>query len=742
MTLESAIFSFILGLILPQSSWGQMGSGSSKTKSKSLRKKSLSARASTDSGISSSSCSREKAEGTTMPLFKRQSNEAKKRLQHMLYIAKESPESNFDISGCEISEFPSGIFPLCKVLQKESLIAHDNWLTSLKGGGHLRDLCYLKVLDIHDNEMSHLPDDIGCLSALQVLHLQNNKLKSLPSGVGELRNLQILNLKGNKLKNIPSSLSALQRLHTLDISQNYVTELPNELCNIRTLETLNLDAEQMTHPPAEVCSEGTASIMRYLSHEMGVDYKPPSHFLADAMATEDKTDAAKRKLKADMNAVNDTVMQYENLKAKRNEEKKLLEQQLADDQRLQGELAKLSATKKKDVLNTLTKDQERIQDELNSLQLVKQEEHRRRLRSLNEAEENAMHLVSKLIEVNEKANRTEELLDQLEQERIHTEQWFVVRQEEMNNIRTQEVLNAMECILAENKTMSQLLDDFRQKKAQIIEKAREGFHFNTSSQTQEDLQKEAFEVLQIQKDARHKRIAGQIDLIEQELAQLTALEISHRQLTHDLQKDLLEDKRKELTQMLITLLRQRDERQEELRKRMGEMEEQRLDDQMDYWIVQYQRLMDRKPPSLVCHETMLEFAVVEILERASASDYISAFARHRITIETLLALTDDDLRMMGIKELGVRKAILLEAEKYKLLKDEETAANKLKMLETDVDPNEKGGVPGASEGAEAAPPRKTPTAPLPVSEVIARGINSECVICMENVSNLASENPE
>jgi E3 ubiquitin-protein ligase LRSAM1 len=50
------------------------------------------------------------------------------------------------------------------------------------------------------------------------------------------------------------------------------------------------------------------------------------------------------------------------------------------------------------------------------------------------------------------------------------------------------------------------------------------------------LQKEAFEALQIQKDARHQRIAGQIELIEQELAQLTALEVEHRQLSDDLQK--------------------------------------------------------------------------------------------------------------------------------------------------------------------------------------------------------------
>ena len=29
------------------------------------------------------------------------------------------------------------------------------------------------------------------------------------------------------------------------------------------------------------------------------------------------------------------------------------------------------------------------------------------------------------------------------------------------------------------------------------------------------------------------------------------------------------------------------------------MEQQKMDDQIDYWLIQYQRLMDRKPQSLI-----------------------------------------------------------------------------------------------------------------------------------------------
>ena len=52
---------------------------------------------------------------------------------------------------------------------------------------------------------------------------------------------------------------------------------------------------------------------------------------------------------------------------------------------------------------------------------------------------------------------------------------------------------------------------------------------------QEKLQKEAFETLMLQKDAKTQRITSQIELIEQELAQLTLLEVEQRDMRLDTQ---------------------------------------------------------------------------------------------------------------------------------------------------------------------------------------------------------------
>ena len=49
---------------------------------------------------------------------------------------------------------------------------------------------------------------------------------------------------------------------------------------------------------------------------------------------------------------------------------------------------------------------------------------------------------------------------------------------------------------------------------------------------------------------------------------------------------------------------------------------------------------------VVAQEKQLEFSVLGILEEANATDYTSLFARHRITIETLLQLSEDDIKQV------------------------------------------------------------------------------------------------
>lgn len=204
-----------------------------------------------------------------MPLFFRKrkpSEEARKRLEYQMCLAKEAGADDIlDISKCELSEIPFGAFATCKVLQKKVLIVHTNHLTSLLPKScSLLSLITIKVLDLHDNQLTALPEDIGQLTALQVLNVERNQLTYLPRSIGNLTQLQTLNVKDNKLKELPDTMGELRRLRTLDVSGNEIRRLPQMLAHVRTLETLCLDASSMVYPPQEVCSAGPEAIQQFL----------------------------------------------------------------------------------------------------------------------------------------------------------------------------------------------------------------------------------------------------------------------------------------------------------------------------------------------------------------------------------------------------------------------------------------------------------------------------------------------
>ena len=57
----------------------------------------------------------------------------------------------------------------------------------------------------------------------------------------------------------------------------------------------------------------------------------------------------------------------------------------------------------------------------------------------------------------------------------------------------------------------------------------------------------------------------------------------------------MKEKREQLTAILIQLMDQKKARQDELTSRLSEMEENRTEEQDNYWLIQYQKLLDNKP---------------------------------------------------------------------------------------------------------------------------------------------------
>jgi Leucine-rich repeat (LRR) protein len=78
------------------------------------------------------------------------------------------------------------------------------------------------VLDLHDNQLSGLPDRLAELVNLTKLNLGHNRLAALPEAVFSLRSLRVLQASNNLLETVGEGLGALVMLQTLDLANNKI----------------------------------------------------------------------------------------------------------------------------------------------------------------------------------------------------------------------------------------------------------------------------------------------------------------------------------------------------------------------------------------------------------------------------------------------------------------------------------------------------------------------------------------
>uniref|UniRef100_A0A8C6NJU4 Leucine rich repeat and sterile alpha motif containing 1 n=1 Tax=Nothobranchius furzeri TaxID=105023 RepID=A0A8C6NJU4_NOTFU len=626
-----------------------------------------------------------------MPLFSRKkkpSEDCRKRLEHQLCRAKEAGADDIlDISGCELSENPG-----C-------------------GSDEIRNLLRLwwspQVLILHTNELRVLLTkgcDISTLSTLKILNVEKNHLKVLPESIGKLQLLQTLNVKGNRLSELPPSIGSLRSLRTLDVSDNKVMQLPKALAHIRTLESLTLDAAAMTFPPASVCSEGTESIQRYLcsgrvkGHNWGHAHTRTSflRFILKVLVL---------------------------LQELKQQEKLAFERHLEEKQKEHTQLLLMNNSHKENILISVRQEQERVELGFSQQQRAQEAERLLILEKVRQAEDNISSRIGSLLMDNNRQKKSTEFLQAMEEDRIRMEQLTTITQEEANSLRKREVAAAMQKLLSDGYAMSLLQEASDCRRQSLVSEACRSMEtldrkcermlslqvLDKSKAIaqilqEEEMQKAAFQALQLQKDAVHGYIRNQIKLIEGELMQLTNLEIKRRNLDSENLQEVLVEQRTALSDLLQQLLKQKDQREQELRQILVEIERNSESNQQNYWMIQYQRLLDAKPLSLRMQEAGVEMELVHLLCRLSAQHYLPVLAHHHITTEALCHMTSSDLKQVDLilcpesaQHLGPR------------------SSNVRRKISKFLPMN---GTPGTPV---------TPSAPVPLE---GPG-SSECVVCME-----------
>uniref|UniRef100_A0A8C6N752 Uncharacterized protein n=1 Tax=Melopsittacus undulatus TaxID=13146 RepID=A0A8C6N752_MELUD len=658
-----------------------------------------------------------------MPLFfrkKKPSDDARKRLEYQMCLAKEAgADDTLDISKCELSEVPYGAFATCKVLQKKVLIIHTNNLTSLVPKScSLLSLMTVKVLDLHDNQLASLPADIGQLASLQVLNLERNLLKCLPQSIGDLAQLQVLNVKGNKLKDLPVTVSSLRSLRALDISGNMVVELPRGLAHIRTLETLTLDASSMTYPSPDICSAGTESIQQFLCKECGIAYYPPAQYPLPALESDgggtavDGVDRAVHKYLEEEDEWQNKFLDYEKRKEQKMQEKLEFERRLNKGQREQALLVQQLNSQKDEILQTVREDQMRLEEGLTKHQRYLEEERLKLLQQLKQAEQGIAGRIQKLLEDNQRQKQSSDILKSLENERIRMEQLMAITQEETEQLRRKEVAAAMQQMLAES---------YKNKLIQMTNESRRQDLVNQACSSLAEMDQKFQQILAWQQLDQNKAVSQILQQIEMQKAAFEALQVKkdlmHRQIRN---QGVITEQRQTLGYLLQQLLKEKKQREEELQQILLEMEAKSETQQENYWLIQYQRLLNQKPLSLKLQEEGLERPLLTLLTELCAEQYVPLFAHHRLSLRALSTMSASDLEKVGVAEAGLQRAILQRAQE--ILAVAKTIPELLRTEDTEVP-----AAPEPSAPWEEPPSPAVPTAPLLQWDEK----RSECVVCME-----------
>uniref|UniRef100_A0A8D2Q7W7 Leucine rich repeat and sterile alpha motif containing 1 n=1 Tax=Varanus komodoensis TaxID=61221 RepID=A0A8D2Q7W7_VARKO len=659
---------------------------------------------------------------------KKPSDEARKRLEYQMCLAKEAGADDIlDVSKCELPELPYGAFATCKVLQKKVLIAHSNHLTSLVPKScSLLNLSTVKVLDLHDNQLTALPADIGLLTSLQVLNVEKNLLKALPDSLGELVQLQTLNLKANKLKALPDTLRGLRSLRTLDISENLVQRLPPATAHIRTLETLTLDASAMTYPPSGTCSAGTEAIQRFLCEELGIEYTPPSQYLLPILES-GRGEEAVDGVSAAVCSYADSEAEWQ-VREQKMQEKLEFERWLDLEQRGQAQLIHHSQAEKGEILQSMKEEQVRLEQGLTRHQQRLGEERLKLLEQLKDMEQGVASRIQKLLEDNRRRSRSPSLFAP----RIRMEQLMAITQEEAEQLRRREVASAMQQMLAEtykHKLVQMAYESRRQdlvnqtcsSLAKMDQKFQQILAWQQLDQNkaigqilqESEMQRAAFEALQVKRDLMHCQIRNQVSGIQGLGVSGTRARLPC--LCTAAFQEAIAEQRRALTYLLQQLLKEKKQREEELQAILRELEAKSETKQENYWLIQYQRLLDQKPLSLRLQEEGLEKQLVKLLTDLSAEKYVPIFAHHRVSLDMLSTMLPGDLAKVWGTRAKLKEVLLLPLSLPP--PPGHIVAELLKPTE-EVEPS----APGLNEEPVRT---KVPSAPPPEEH------RCECVVCME-----------
>lgn len=645
------------------------------------------------------------------------SQEARARLERKLYLARESPEPDFDLSDCCLRRLPTGIFSICKVFRKDNLYLHNNRLQTLEEGGQLADLLLIKVLNLSCNQFFRLPNSIRHLTSLTELYLQNNFLECIPDGIKYLECLQVLDLSNNKLKHLNPGLGELKCLRLLKISDNKpLDKLCPELCLSTNLLSIELDCDNFTFPPANIVKKGTVEIMKYLCLEMNIEYVAP--------------------LPADISPSQVPNINYNPF------EKQLgitWEEQEAAMIEQEHKIHKANQQQREKFLSKIMQEQQVLDSEIAKVQEVREAERQKLMRAIQMEEEEIECLIKNFIQIDRL--QPEVIQQQLAYEQAEHDRLLEITRQNYDNIRRADVLKAMEELIEKDSSIQMYKkyykDDLNNIKENMLIQETEGamklaelLNAKDESRTtlvqtlleDQDIQKAIVSSLLEKVDAKSWSLNQEISLISTNLARLSIIEQEKKNMHIAFNYNELLQQRIHLVELLDNLLDQRNIRRKQLIDTLKEVETEGVRSN-DFWLKSYQKLLDSAPKTLFSVRK-LDPVFANYLLQEGVIHCLPFLVKYLFSGESLLNITNQNLRESGVTLSSDRESILRALQMYV----------KARSQNSNIEPQ-----PNISTqpSAPAIPDdEQNCSGVLNVDDKESSIVEGECVICMDAKSEV------
>ena len=139
----------------------------------------------------------------------------------------------------------------------------------------------LEVLDVSNNQLTHLPADLPRLHKLRVMFASNNLFTTLPAVLGRCLQLTMIGFKANQIRHVPDD-ALPPGLRWLILTDNQIKQLPDSIGQCGQLEKLMLAGNQLRNLPSTLAQCQQLALLRVSANRLGAlpDWLPQMPRLA------------------------------------------------------------------------------------------------------------------------------------------------------------------------------------------------------------------------------------------------------------------------------------------------------------------------------------------------------------------------------------------------------------------------------------------------------------------------------